>query len=407
MNMLTGLKIITQIGVFSIFLFLATLACHGELYRLRPAPSKLTSFYLTIAFGGVIGGIFVNLIAPWIFRGYWELHLSILLCWILILLLQWISRPSIFESRWGGELILALMIVLVLSGYLLLSQINTSLTGVLEIQRNFFGVTRVEQVELGQPPSTVYKLKHGSTSHGIQFINEDKSSLPTTYYGEKSGIGLVLTHLEKIGKPDNPQKNHKIGVIGLGVGTLATYGQSGDTYRFYEINPHIIDLALGQGDYFSYLADSPAEIEIISGDARLSLERELAIQDNQQFDILVLDAFSSDAIPIHLLTFQAFELYLEHLKPGGVLAVHISNRYLDLAPVVVDLGEQFHLESMRILSEQDDQVGSSSAEWVLLSSNRAFFDILEGQGLSSNLVDRGRETRTWTDDYNNLIPFLK
>jgi spermidine synthase len=198
----------------------------------------------------------------------------------------------------------------------------------------------------------------------------------------------------------------RVGVVGLGTGTLAAYGQRSDYYRFYEINPDIIDLALGNNGFYSYIKDSPASIEVVQGDARLSLEDELTRGQPQNFDILAVDAFSGDSIPVHLLTAEAFGLYLRHLKPEGVLAMHISNRYLELAPLISGLADRYQLDHALIFSHTDND-GSYAASWVLLSKNRAFFQIPE---IADN-KDTSRETtkavRVWTDDYSNLLPFVR
>jgi hypothetical protein len=404
LNLLTGTNIVIQILVFTLFLFLGTLSCLGELYQLRPDPKKLTSFYLLIAFGGMIGGLFVNILAPKIFQDYWELHISILFTWLLIVLMQWIVRPSIFDHRWGRELIPMLIVFLVLSGYLLIRQVRVSMIDVVDIQRNFFGVLRVEEMELGQPPASAYKIKHGSTSHGLQFIEEEKRDIPTAYYSRQSGAGQVLTTF----KPDtNQHENKKVGLIGLGIGTLAAYGKPGDTFRFYEINPGMIDLALGNGKYFSYLKDSPATIEIVTGDARISLERELQTMDSHQFDILLVDAFNSDSIPIHLLTLEAFELYQQHLKPNGVLGIHISNRYINLETLIVKIAGQLDLEYALIQSYRDDQIGSSDAKWMLLSNDESFFQNLNHDQTIRLTPINLQDFKIWTDDYHNLLPLVK
>jgi hypothetical protein len=323
------------------------------------------------------------------------------------MVLQLVKSPSIFENRWGKEIIPIVLLLLGLSGYLFIQQISRSMQDVIEIQRNFYGVTRVQKINLGDPPALANRLKHGSTLHGLQFIEAEKRAIPTAYYGEGSGVGLTLTYYNgSIGTEVVPQKR-KIGVIGLGVGTLAIYGQSKDQIRFYEINPDIINLAWGEGGYFSYLSDSPAVIKIIPGDARISLEAERRSGSRQDFDILIIDAFSSDSIPTHLLTSEAFDLYLEHLKPQGVLAIHISNRYLDLSSLVRSLADSHQLEQALIRSKRDDNSGSAAATWILLSKNPAFFKIPEIYENSIHLSENDSEILVWTDDHINLLPLIK
>ena len=275
------------------------------------------------------------------------------------------------------------------------------------MQRNFYGVYRVRSVGVGDPPIPAYSLNHGTTSHGFQFRDPKKRMIPTAYYGKQSGIGLALTHYRDILANDPTQKGMKVGLIGLGTGTLAAYGQDGDRYRFYEINPDIIDLALGEGDFFTYLSDSSAVSEIIPGDARISLEIELESGHPQAFDILVVDAFNSDAIPIHLLTVEAFEIYQRHLKPEGVLALHISNRYLNLTPLVRSLADYHHLYTALIRNPRDDSAGSYPASWILLSKNLAFFQIPDILENTISPPENNPNIQAWTDDYSNLVPLIK
>jgi len=190
-----------------------------------------------------------------------------------------------------------------------------------------------------------------------------------------------------------------VGVVGLGAGTLAAYGRSGDAFRFYDINPKVVELARSE---FSFLADSRAQVEVALGDARLSLERE----PDQNFDVLALDAFSSDAIPVHLLTVEAFGTYLRHLRRGGILAVHISNRYLDLVPVVQQAARALSLELRQVENEDDDEAGVYRSDWMLLSASPAAF---EGKLLkeAAERVDAVPRVKLWTDDYSDLYRILK
>jgi hypothetical protein len=407
LNMLASTSIFNQILLFNSFLLFATLVCHGELYRLRPDPHNLTSFYLYISLGGVMGGIFVNLIAPIIFRGYWELHAGILFCWLLIVILQFFNRPSILDNRWGGEALTLLLIFLGLSAYLFFRQVNLSMKDVISIQRNFYGVTRVQSTKIDSPPEYAFKLKHGTTTHGSQFVSAAKRQIPTTYYGTKSGVGLTLTNYRDLNTESDTQHKLKIGIIGLGIGTLATYGEPGDIFRFYEINPSMIDLALGDGDYFTYLADSPSDVTIVPGDARISLEKELMNDEYQEFDIFIVDAFSSDSIPVHLLTVEAFEIYLQQLKPEGVMAIHISNRYLNLSPLLSALADHLRLKHAFIKTDQDDNIGGFAASWILLSRNPAFFQMPEIKSNMHGQLGEASEIRVWTDDFSNLVPLIK
>jgi SAM-dependent methyltransferase len=233
---------------------------------------------------------------------------------------------------------------------------------------------------------------HGTIEHGSQFLAADRRDWPTTYYGPLSGVGLAI----KAAGAGGPVR---IGVVGLGAGTLASYGRPGDVIRFYEINPQVVQLARSE---FSFLQDSKARIEIAMGDARLSLQREPA----QQFNVLALDAFSSDSIPVHLLTLEAFRIYVHHLKAGGILAVHISNRYLDLAPVVAEAARLLGLEALQVNSDEDQERGVSVSDWVLLSASPDVFKSADMQEYAGP-TEAKTAMRAWTDDYSNLYGILK
>jgi SAM-dependent methyltransferase len=235
-------------------------------------------------------------------------------------------------------------------------------------------------------------LSHGTIIHGKQFLEPDRRDWPTSYYGRASGIGLALLDARE-------HAPLRVGVVGLGAGTLAAYGRAGDVFRFYDINSDVVGLARSE---FTFLKDSPAKVEVALGDARLSLERELP----ENFDVLALDAFSSDAIPVHLLTVEAFKTYLRHMKPGGILAVHISNRYLDLVPVVQQAALHLSLEVRQVENDDDDDAGVYRSDWMLLSPSPAPF---EGELLkeAAERIDAVPRVKLWTDDYSDLYRILK
>ncbi len=391
------MPVLWQIVIYTLLLFTVSMVCHGELYRLRPEPTYLTRFYLLVSLGGALGGIFVTLIAPYIFPGYWEYPFGLSLAWIFLL---FVSFRSIFRHTrkrpWrllrSALLAIGVGISLVLSYQFAITDLRQPLW----IVRNFYGVIKVLPSEKAPPR---YLMTHGATVHGFQYVEPSLQKLPTAYYGEQSGAGLAILH--------HPQRGQgmRVGVLGLGIGTLATYGQVGDVYRFYEINPQVIELASGKGGYFSYLQQSAARVELILGDARLSLERELQQGQAQQYDVLVLDVFSSDSIPTHLLNREAFALYLAHLNPAGILAVHISNRYLDLLPVVWKLADFFDLARL-LISNPGDGERNFPSRWVLLARQASLF----APQMLSHAEDMNGYTsslRLWTDDYSNLIQILK
>jgi hypothetical protein len=359
-------------------LFLCCMFCHGELARRKPDTRSLTSFYLTIAAGGALGGLFVGLIAPRIFTDYLELPLSVLACVVLALwLLYGLAAKRVL--RIGGVIAAATVAALVTHG-------NTG-TSSTEI-RNFYGI--LQTAEYGTGEDRERTLFNGMIQHGIQFLEDDRSRIPTTYYGTASGAAIALKVLEKHGPVH-------VGVIGLGVGTMAAYGRDRDRFRFYEINPEVIQIAMNQ---FRYLKESAAEVSVITGDARLSLERE----SPQNFDLLVVDAFSGDSIPVHLLTREAFAVYFRHVKPEGAIAVHVTNKHLELAPVVQLSAGANGAASSLIHNSGETKNGVYISSWVIVTKNPNL--TREISWLSSPLPKNSR-LRMWTDDYSNLLTILR
>jgi SAM-dependent methyltransferase len=393
------------IPLFCAGLFVACMFCHGELARLKPDPQHLTSFYLTIAGGGALGAVFVAVVAPKIFSAFYELHVVIGLCAVLIVVVYAIDRDSPFsvvQFRPGGFALTALAIAVIAS--VSVNARNYASSAQLTL-RNFYGVLRVKD---GKTPNVAIirggsaaqqgdvpdyrSLVNGTINHGMQFLAPDRRRWATTYYSRDSGVGVALQAAEKNGPVD-------VGIIGLGAGTTAVYGRAGDRFTFYEINPLDIQLAKQQ---FSFLSDSPSTINIIEGDARLSLERE----PPQNYDVLVVDAFSGDSIPVHLLTREAFQLYFQQLKPSGVLAVHISNSYLDLEPVVAAAAANLHKEAVLIHNSNDPEKGIFASLWVLVGDPAGFEGQreIEAKGL---MILPASKDRLWTDDYSNLFQVLR
>jgi hypothetical protein len=457
-------SLIKQVGGYSAALFVGCMFCHGELYRLKPHPRHLTSFYLLIAAGGALGGFLVAVVAPLVFNSYLELHVGL---WALGLLaavicikdkswtLTWgigvgavlamLALPALhcsftggfgtaattwfkeltgfYSEQWWGLGLLALLGVVCFcdvhrgvsrewqpraASYALALALGLGVVLALQVRdadklaishsRNFYGTLTVFEYEKNDPAEHYYVLQHGKITHGLQFTDPAKSIRPTSYYGEKSGVGIALLNLPF-------PKNRCIGLVGLGTGSLSTYGSPGDTLRIYEINPQVRHLAETR---FTYLATSLARVEVVMGDARLSMENELRRHESQQFDLLALDAFSSDAIPVHLLTKEAFALYLQHLQPDGVIAVHISNRYLDLEPVVVNVAKQFGLSVVTISDNNEDDWWIYATTWMLVTRNPELFklDAIHSAALPPDEA-AAAAVPLWTDDYASLWRILK
>jgi hypothetical protein len=395
-----SLSILFQCVIYLGELFCACMVCHGELYRLRPPEDRLTVFYLMVSVGGAMGGLFINFVAPYLFKGFWELPLGYMLAWILLVFISIKDRQGlekkliyIFDTV---IMISALIIAFVRLG----QQVRSDLTNYLYIGRNYYGVVRVKLLGDQGDLSSRYALVHGITIHGIQMTDPLIRDTPTAYFGETSGGGLALLH-----HPDRG-KGMRVGVLGLGIGTLATYGLPGDLYRFYEINPQVVDLAEGKGGFFSFLSDSKASIEVVYGDARLSLENELATSGPDNYDVLMLDVFSSDSIPVHLLDREAFDLYLQHLQADGILAVHISNRHLDLVPVVWLLADYFHLNRV-VIDDPGNSSGVFRSLWMLLARDPVLLSSPAIASRGKDLGDYSPSIKLWTDDYSNLLQILR
>ena len=446
----------TQALLLPVLLFLGCMICHGELVRLKPSVKRLTSFYLAISAGGAAGGIFVGIVAPYVFTFFTEFQLTLGAIIILFLVCLFLDPASwIFERDFrlpaalaGGAILaaylgglwlpgvpqllerlrfypFALLIgaVVVLSTYVLGRGQSSHERGFRFVQvyviciavlawaalyrstqsspepylsaRNFYGSIRVFRSRRGRV------LMHGRTMHGAQF-DPPNDREPLTYYGKKSGIGIVLQNHPK---RSIPGESLRVGLVGLGAGTLAAYGRLGDYFRYYEINPEVVKLSSGPQPVFTYLRDSAASVDVELGDGRLLLERELAMGNKQEFDVLILDAFSGDAVPVHLLTLEAFGTYWQHLDPeNGIIAVHISSRHIDLLPVVQGTIAYFHADSVIKFNLARDPFWTSC--WVLLARRPGALNIQE---LEQTLPPFEREIppRVWTDDYSGILRLIR
>jgi SAM-dependent methyltransferase len=363
-------------------LLVCLMFCQGELYLNRPEPAGLTDFYLVIAAGGAAGAIFIGIFAPYLFEGIYELPFSLFATAMLVLISTWGYYAWPVRLLWLG--VSGCMAAVFVANVLAYHENSLLLV------RNFYGSLRVVQAPHAGPEQT-RTLFHGTIQHGAEFLAPDRQRRPLTYYGPDSGIGIALREC-LAGGP------RRVGVVGLGAGTLAAYGRPGDTVIFYELNPQVISIA---DTLFFYTRESAAHVEIVEGDARLSLERE-----RTPFDLLALDAFSGDAIPVHLLTREALALYGRLLKPNGIMAFHVSNVYLDLAPVVRQLANQAGYQAMEVKNHEDIDNKILASDWVLVSNNPA---VLENAAIRLHAVPIARRDgrRPWTDGFNNLLEIVK
>jgi spermidine synthase len=460
-----------QIGVYCGALFVCCMMCHGELYRLKPPPEHLTRYYLMIAAGGALGGSFVAVAAPLFFKDYYELHWGLLLCAALFVYVcatdREPARPAAEGAptgsspwRWLG-CALPLLAFAALDwflrdlshqvksvpkvGFLALRLVMWTLLGAMAASwiirgkfrefrfwraltciwlflgtaalavtlwmhardsgseriyraRNFYGVLSLYEHNRSDPLSRYFLLQHGRITHGLQFADPEQAKWPVSYYGPGSGIALAVEAL--------PKTPRRLGVVGLGAGTMASHGRPGDYARIYEIDPHVVAIASTQFHYLANFAANGGKYDIVLGDARLSLEKE----SPQRFDLIALDAFSSDAIPVHLLTREAFEVYERHLNPNGIIAVHISNHYLDLEPVVVQIARAFQYEIAAVDYDDSDNEGDwwlYSSTWVLLSHSA---DVLHDPAIQAAAYTIGTNSMHgpfWTDDFASLFPIIR
>ncbi len=433
------------IPVFCAGLFFACVFCHGELAATRPAPAYLTQFYLCLSAGGALGGLFVALVAPRLFVNYWEAPIALVgLCilafiaarersvaaWAIGGLLGALATFAILlagggatfdairdalpghestafttalvvfaavlfvASAWRGWTMTILVASLASTGYFAVKYYRFLSLDTLYASRNFYGTLRVKD------NATQRSLMHGVILHGDQYMTDAKRGMATTYYGPGSGLALALRTLRPEGQPMD------VAMIGMGTGTTAAWGRPGDRYRIYELDPQVPYVA---NRFFTYLSGSRAQVTTVLGDARLSMERESADgtrdASTAPFDIIAVDAFSSDSIPVHLITREALRIYLQRLKPDGVIAFHVSNRFLRLAPVVSQLAADAGLSAIDVSDDPSDEMYSSS-EWVLVTRNEVFLDrddVLD----ASTEIDDIRGLPIWTDQFNNLFKILK
>jgi MFS family permease len=399
--------LILDIVLLLAVIFVGCMVCHGELFRSRPSADYLTLFYLSISFGGACGGVFISLLAPVLFNGYYEYGISTFSCCVILLLAFRIDRwaamtasqrkSSVRSTTLAYTCMLAIFIA---ATFFISAKVNR---GTLLKKRSFFGVVSVRQVN---HPTPRLELVHASTIHGIQALDEKSKHLPTSYYGPSSGIGLAVNHYKE--RPKKKQRlsaGINIAAVGLGIGTLSAYLSEGDSIRFYEIDPMIIDIANNE---FSFLADARSrgvDVSTVAGDGRISLQQESDRTKTRRYDIIVVDAFSGDSIPSHLLTRECFEIYWSLLSIDGTLAIHTSNQFVDLEPVI--RAQQFYqkAEALVVRNRPNNDLESPS-NWILLTKNE---DLKKPETLGRYIDAWEDPTRMteWTDDYSSLLGILK
>ena len=384
-----AIPVLPQLGVYLAALFFACMLCQGELVRSRPSPRYLTQFYLTVAAGGALGGVFVALIAPRLFTEFSEYPIGLgAAC--LLGIASWVRREG--RNAWSNFDTRIPVTALALG--VLSAGADAGVPGGQGSEvsvRNFYGILRVtEAVDINGPKR---KLTHGRIDHGFQYEQAERRDWPTSYYGPHSGVAIALNAVFK--ETPGPRR---IAVVGLGTGTLAAWGRPGDTIRFYEINPNVVSIA---NTWFSFLKDSKARIEVAPGDARIQFARELDGGASGDFDAIVVDAFSSDAIPMHLLTSECADIYRRHLNAGGILLLHITNRTLDLEPVARGIAQHLGWPALQLISQSNPETGENRSQWVLIAANPPA--LVEGGGW----MPLTRPPVLWTDDFASLWHVLK
>jgi hypothetical protein len=394
-----------QIVAYGLLLLCVGMLMHGELYRLRPPPHSLTAFYLAVAGGGALGGLFVGLVAPSIFNDYHELAVGLAFAWILIpltLIYERVNDGVPIGMRWPGALSsLPALVVVIFS-------LRIAPPQVIHQERTFFGTVHV--ADLPAASGTNRNLYHGQTLHGVQILGPFGLRTPTAYFGRASPIGLLLDSRK-------PNEGRRVGVIGLGAGTLASYGRKGDLFRFYEIDPAVVRIA-SKGGLFRFLESSRAETETVVGDGRLALVHERSENVEQDFEILILDAFSSDSVPVHLLTREALRSYMAALAPDGIIAMHVSNQHLDLMEQVARQGGDSGFGALMLMNDPMPKLRTWQSQWVFLSPAHAPLDEFadrirdawndlglpeSGLALETSLPSDNSSAPVWTDDYSDLV----
>ena len=371
-------------AVFFAGLFVACMFCHGELARMRPDPHYLTRFYLMISLGGAAGAVLVAIVAPLVLSGYFEVNIALVLLSLLVLL-----------QLNGARRLIGLAVVAV-TAWFAVQGAREYAQDLRVMERDFYGVVRTRD---RVSPVPYRAMLHGGIIHGGQLQGDEYRNTPSDYFGPGSGYGRLFAALDELQR--GPRK---VGIIGLGAGVVASYGRPGDTFTFYEISPRVVDVARSE---FTFLRDTQAKTEVVLGDGRLSLEREAP----RRYDVLGIDAFAGDSIPMHLVTREAMALYLRHLAPDGVIVFQATNRYIDLLPVVKRLASEFGLEAVLVSdvpagADNGPEYWLSATDQILVTRNRALLESGALRYVSTPIADRAN-LATFTDAHHNLFRILK
>ena len=379
----TQLPIMVSVPLFLIGLFVTCFFLHGELYARRPGAAALTRFYLVVSAGSAAGTLLVGVIAPLVLRANYDLACTLVVIAVICFAATW-------RDGWGLRILW--LVGVVASVVVVSTQIRQYDDDAVALVRNFYGTLRVRESHLPPQSDTDRQLLNGTIEHGAEWFAPQFRGQPLTYYAPNSGLGLAM-------RLCCGAATKRVGVIGLGTGTVAAYGNPGDVIRFYEINPLVERLAR---QWFTFLHDSPAQTDVVLGDARLSL----AAEAPQRFNVIVIDAFSGDAIPVHLLTREALALYRRNLQADGLVVFHVSNQYIDLEPVIAEVAADAGLHAVSVHSHGDEQNGLYFADWIVVTANQAF--LAQPEVFNNGFPTQRRpDLRLWTDNYSSVFPLLK
>ncbi len=378
-----SLDLWTAAPLYAVGLFVCCMFCHGELTRLKPGPRYLTTFYLMVSVGGALGALLVGIAAPKLLSGYYELGLTLTVCAVLLYYRTLSAQWWVAGASLAVVVATATFTVINISDYLANTRVK---------MRNFYGVVRTRDYPTPVPFRVMF---HGGINHGGQLLDPELRRQPTSYFAPTSGYGRAFASL-----PDGPRR---VGVLGLGAGAIAAYSRRGDVFRFYEIDPQVAAVAVTE---FTFLRDSPAQTDVILGDGRLSLERE----PDQHYDLLAIDAFSGDSIPMHLITREAMATYVRHIKPDGVIVFQATNRFVNIALVVERLAAEFGMTAVLVSDAPESTEGAdywiSGTDQIIVTKN-ALLLAAEPIRLVAEPLPLRPELRTWTDDFYNLLSILK
>ncbi|MFK7768823.1 MAG: fused MFS/spermidine synthase [Mariniblastus sp.] len=407
----TSVPLPIQVSGYALVMFACCISCHGELAQAKPAEKDLTLFYLMISVGGALGGIFVVIVAPRLFNAYFEFHISLALCvGLSSLAFLCLHRAPETAGKWHhifrwATLLIAIAVIGITTGKAIKEQNTLEASNVIFRTRNSYGTLYVQTYKNDEGGEKFRSLVNGRIKHGTQTTSPEFANAPISYYSPATGVGAAFEYLRNPSTPEEfaPLSPLHFGVVGLGTGTMAAWGEPGDSIKFYEINPAVEVVAR---DFFSYLSDSKAEnIEVIIGDARIQLERHQNEFGSEKFDLLAIDAFSSDAIPMHLLTRECFKLYCDNLSDRGILAIHISNRYLNLGIVVYNLSNELGYTPFLFSNDEDEDAETDASNWVLVVKNKS---LIEEIGMDARFVEWRQPIADtiWTDDFGSLTEVM-